>query len=248
MSSLENKVVLITGANRGIGRAIAEKFAKKKSIVIGTSTSSEGANHITNDLKKYGATGAGFILNVCDTDLMDQVLKQIQEQFGAPLILINNAGVAEDNLLLRMKEEEWDRVIETDLTAIYRLTKACLRHMMKARFGRIINISSIVAVTGNPGQANYCAAKAGLIGFTKAVAIEMAGVGITANVVAPGFIQSDMTDTLDEKQRETILSRIPSKRIGAGTDIAHAVAFLASEKAGYITGQTLHVNGGMYMV
>ncbi len=248
MSSLENKIVLITGASRGIGRAIAENFAKKKSVVIGTATTQAGADLISEYLKLSGAKGMGVVLNVCDQAAIEKIYEQIQTQFGAVQILINNAGITQDNLLLRMKEEQWDSVIETNLTAVYRLTKICLRNMMKARFGRIIAISSVVATTGNPGQANYCAAKAGMIGFTKAVAAEMAGVGITANVVSPGFIQSDMTDKLDEKQREAILSQIPSKRMGNGADIAHAVAFLASDEAMYITGQTLHVNGGMCMV
>lgn len=248
MSSLENKIVLITGANRGIGRAIAEQFTKQKSIVIGTATTDAGANQITDDLKKQGATGGGFVLNVCDQRMIEEVLTKIQTQFGAPLILVNNAGITRDNLLLRMKEEEWHQVIDTDLTSVYRLTKICLRGMMKARFGRIINISSVSGVMGNPGQANYCAAKAGMIGFTKAIALEMAGVGITANVIAPGFIQTDMISHLDEKQKEVLLSQIPSKRIGTAADIAYAAVFLASEEAGYITGQTLHVNGGMCMV
>ena len=203
---------------------------------------------ISDYLKASGAKGCGIVLNVCDQTAIENSYAQIQTQFGAPQILINNAGITQDNLLLRMKEEQWNAVIETNLTAVYRLTKICLRNMMKARFGRIISISSVVATTGNPGQANYCAAKAGMIAFTKSVASEMAGVGITANVVSPGFIQSDMTDKLDEKQREAILSQIPLKRIGSGADIAYAVAFLASEKAAYITGQTLHVNGGMCMV
>lgn len=248
MSSLENKIVLITGANRGIGRAIAEQFAKQKSIVIGTATTDAGANQITADLKKHGATGAGFVLNVCDQRAIEAVFAKIQTQFGVPLILVNNAGITRDNLLLRMKEEEWHQVIDTDLTSVYRLTKICLRGMMKARFGRVINISSVSGVMGNPGQANYCAAKAGVIGFTKAIALEMAGVGITANVIAPGFIQTDMISHLNEKQKEVFLSRIPSKRIGTAADIAYAAVFLASEEAGYITGQTLHVNGGMCMV
>ncbi|EKD92096.1 MAG: hypothetical protein ACD_29C00191G0002 [uncultured bacterium] len=248
MSSLKNKIVLITGASRGIGRAIAEYFAKKESIVIGTATTQAGANVISEYLNASGTKGAGFVLDVRDLLAIENAYEQIQAQFGAPNILVNNAGATQDNLLLRMKEEQWNMVIQTNLTAVYYLTKICLRNMMKARFGRIINISSVVATTGNPGQANYCAAKAGMIGFTKAVAAEMASVGVTANVVSPGFVQSDMTDKLNEKQREAILSQIPSKRIGSGSDIAYAVAFLASEKAAYITGQTLHVNGGMCMV
>ena len=233
-----NKIVFITGASRGIGHAIATAFAEQNAIVIGTATSETGVKNIP---------GSGFVLNVCDPAGVEALFEKVQTQFGAPAILINNAGVTEDNLLLRMKPAQWDNVINTNLNAVYRTTKICLRAMMKARWGRIINLTSVVGVTGNPGQANYCAAKAGVIGFTKAVAIEMAGVGITANAIAPGFIQTDMTDKLDEKQREMILSQIPAKRMGVASDIANAVLFLASEKAAYITGQTLHVNGGMYM-
>ncbi|HLB57077.1 MAG TPA: 3-oxoacyl-ACP reductase FabG [Coxiellaceae bacterium] len=236
--TFKNKIVFITGASRGIGFAIAKAFHDQGAIVIGTATTEDGAKKIP---------GHGVVLNVCDAAQVEKVFEEIQTKFGAPNILINNAGVTEDNLLLRMKPEQWDRVIDTNLNAVYRTTKLCLRHMMKARFGRIINITSVVGVTGNPGQANYCAAKAGMIGFTKAVAIEMASVGITANTVAPGFIQTDMTGKLDEKQREAILSQIPSKKMGDAMDIANAVLFLASDAAMYITGQTLHVNGGMYM-
>lgn len=237
--TFKNKIIFITGASRGIGFAIAKAFHDQGATVIGTATTEDGAKKIP---------GHGVVLNVCDVAQLEKVFEEIQTKFGAPNILINNAGVTEDNLLLRMKPEQWDRVIDTNLNAIYRTTKLCLRHMMKARFGRIINITSVVGVTGNPGQANYCAAKAGMIGFTKAVAIEMAGVGITANTVAPGFIETDMTGKLDEKQREAILSQIPAKKIGDAMDIANAVLFLASDSAAYITGQTLHVNGGMYMV
>ena len=203
--SFQNKVVFITGASRGIGYAIAKAFHEQGAIVIGTATSEAGAKNIP---------GHGIVLNVCDATAVEKAFEAVQAQFGAPAILINNAGITEDNLMLRMKPEQWDRVIETNLNAIYRTTKACLRHMMKARWGRVINITSVVGVTGNPGQANYCAAKAGMIGFTKSVAIEMAGVGITANSIAPGFIQTDMTDKLDEKQREAILSQIPAKKMG----------------------------------
>lgn len=234
----QNKIVFITGSSRGIGYAIAKIFHDQGAIVIGTATSEEGAKKIP---------GHGFVLNVCDAVAIEKTIEMIQEKFGAIAILINNAGITEDNLMLRMKPEQWDHVIDTNLNAIYRTTKACLRHMMKARWGRIINITSVVAATGNPGQANYCAAKAGMIGFTKAVAAEMAGVGITVNAVAPGFIQTDMTDKLDDKQREAILSQIPAKKMGNAEDIAQAVLFLASDSAAYITGQTLHINGGMYM-
>jgi len=234
----KDKVVFITGASRGIGYGIAKAFSDQGAIVIGSATSEVGAKNIP---------GHGVVLNVCDAEAVEKTFESIQSQFGAPSILINNAGITEDNLLLRMKPMQWDRVIDTNLNAIYRTTKACLRHMMKARWGRVINITSVVGVTGNPGQANYCAAKAGMIGFTKAVAAEMAGVGITANAVAPGFIQTDMTDKLDEKQRAAILSQIPAKKMGDVDDIANTVLFLASDAAKYITGQTLHVNGGMYM-
>lgn len=236
--SFQNKVVFITGASRGLGFAIAKAFHEKGAVVIGTATSESGVKNIP---------GHGVVLDVCDAAAIEKVFEDIQTKFGAPAILINNAGITEDNLLLRMKPEQWDRVIDTNLNAIYRTTKACLRQMMKARWGRIINITSVVGVTGNPGQANYCAAKAGVIGFTKALAIEMAGVGITVNTVAPGFIQTDMTNQLDEKQQAAILSQIPAKKMGHPADIAHAVLFLSSEYASYITGQTLHINGGMYM-
>jgi len=241
-----NKVVLITGASRGIGVAIADAFARAGAVVAGTATSEAGAEKITKAITAAGGKGAGFVLDVCDAQAVEQVFDQIKAQFGAPAILVNNAGITDDNLMLRMKPEQWDRVIDTDLTAIYRTTKGCLRAMMKARWGRIINITSVVGVTGNPGQANYAAAKAGMIGFTKSVAAEMASVGITVNAVAPGFIQTDMTGELDEKQQTAILSQIPAKKMGDASDIAHAVLFLASDEAGYITGQTLHVNGGLY--
>jgi 3-oxoacyl-[acyl-carrier protein] reductase len=236
--SFQHKIVFITGASRGIGHAIAKAFHEKGATVIGTATSEAGAARVP---------GHGIVLDVCDAAAVEKALTDVQEKFGAPSILVNNASVTEDNLLLRMKPEQWDRVINTNLNAVYRTTKACLRGMMKARWGRIINITSVVGVTGNPGQANYCAAKAGMIGFTKALAAEMAGVGITANAVAPGFIQTDMTDKLDEKQREAILSQIPAKKMGEAQDIANAVLFLASDTATYITGQTLHVNGGLFM-
>lgn len=233
----ENKVVFITGASRGIGHAIAQAFHNQGAIVIGTATSEAGAKNIP---------GHGVVLNVCDAAAVEKTVEEIQKKFGAPLILVNNAGVTEDNLLLRMKPEQWDRVIDTNLNAIYRTTKACLRGMMKARWGRVINITSVVGVTGNPGQANYCAAKAGMIGFTKALAQEMASVGITANAVAPGYIQTDMSNAVDEKQREAFLLKIPAKKAGKPEDIANTVLFLASDAASYITAQTIHVNGGMF--
>lgn len=242
------KVVLVTGASRGIGSAIAQLFVQKGATVIGTATSADGAQKITQMIQAAGGAGVGMQLNVCDEAQVDGVLQTIQTEFGVPAILVNNAGVTQDNLLLRMKQDQWDQVIDTNLTAVYRLTKACLRGMMKARWGRIINITSVVGVTGNPGQANYCASKAGVIGFTKAVAQEMAKVGITANTVAPGFIQTDMTDRLDDNQKAAILSQIPAATMGDPLDIAQAVCFLASDEARYITGQTLHVNGGMCMI
>lgn len=245
--SFDKKVILVTGATRGIGRAIAQLFLDKGATVIGTATSEAGAEKITAMIQSANGNGAGMVLDVCDADAVDEVLKKIQADFGAPAILVNNAGVTKDNLMLRMKPEQWDQVIETNLTAVYRLTKACLRPMLKARWGRIINITSVVGITGNPGQANYCAAKAGMIGFTKAVAAEMASVGVTVNAVAPGFIQTDMTNQLDDKQKEAIFAQIPQGRMGDAADIAHAVGFLASEQSAYITGQTLNVNGGMYM-
>lgn len=242
------KVVLVTGASRGIGKTIAELFAQKGATVIGTATTPQGVEKITQYISAVNGLGSGMLLDVCDEEQVNATLQNIQKEFGAPAILVNNAGVTQDNLLLRMKQEQWDRVIDTNLTAVYRLTKACLRGMMKARWGRVINITSVVGVTGNPGQANYCASKAGVIGFTKAVAQEMAKVGITANAVAPGFIQTDMTERLDDSQKEAILAQIPSGTMGEPEDIAQTVCFLASDEARYITGQTVHVNGGMCMV
>lgn len=236
-ATFTRQIVFITGASRGIGYAIAKAFHEQDAIVIGTATSSAGAQQIPNH---------GMVLDVCDPAAVEQAFLEIHSKFGAPHILVNNASITEDNLLLRMRPEQWERVIDTNLNAVYRTTKACLPSMMKARWGRIINITSVVGVTGNPGQANYCAAKAGIIGFTKAVAQEMASVGITVNAVAPGLIQTDMTNKLNEKQRETILSQIPAKKMGSANDIANAVLFLASENAAYITAQTLHVNGGMF--
>lgn len=235
--SFKNKVVFITGASRGIGHAIAQAFLDQGATVIGTATTEEGAKKVP---------GHGVVLDVCDRAAVEKVLEEVKATYGAPAILVNNAGMTEDNLMLRMKPEQWDRVIDANLNAVFRTTKACLRDMLKARWGRIINLTSIVGVMGNPGQANYCAAKAGVIGFTKSLAMEMASVGITVNAVAPGFIQTDMTGKLDEKQQEAILNQIPSKKMGSPADIANAVLFLASDASAYITSQTLHVNGGMY--
>lgn len=241
---MQGKIALVTGATRGIGRAIAEELAAKGAFVIGTATSEKGAENISAYL---GEKGKGLVLNVADQTSIEAVLEYIKSQFGDIDILVNNAGITRDNLLMRMKDEEWFDILQTNLTSVYHLSKAMLRTMMKKRFGRIITIGSVVASSGNPGQANYCAAKAGLIGFSKALAKEVASRGITVNVVAPGFISTDMTEVLTEEQKASILSNLPAGRLGEAKDIAKAVAFLASEDASYITGTTLHVNGGLYM-
>lgn len=246
MKLLENKIALITGASRGIGAAIALAMAQQGAIVAGTATTAAGAENISNTLRKYGLQGQGFVLNLTEADSLKTLFSELHT-FGLPNILVNNAGITRDNLLLRMKEDEWNAVIETNLSAVFKLTQLCLKPMLKAQFGRIINISSIVAATGNPGQANYAAAKAGLIGFTKALAQEVATRHITANVVAPGFIETDMTRHLSETQQKFLLEKIPAKHLGKSTDVAHACVFLASDWANYVTGLTLHVNGGMYM-
>jgi len=243
----KNKVAFVTGASRGIGRAIAEALGARGATVIGTATTQAGADAITERLTAGNIQGSGLMLNVTNQESINTGMKFIQDNFGAPTILVNNAGVTKDNLLMRMKEDEWQSIIDTDLTSVYRLSKACLRGMMKARSGRIINISSVVAATGNPGQANYCAAKAGMIGFTKSLAREIGSRGITVNVVAPGFIATDMTKKLPEEQQNALLTGIPLARLGEPKEIANAVVFLASPDASYITGETLHVNGGMHM-
>jgi 3-oxoacyl-[acyl-carrier protein] reductase len=243
----KDKIALVTGASRGIGRAIALTLAREGAIVIGTATTSEGADKITQTLKEAKAQGMGLVLNVLHQDSINAAFATIKEHYTMPSILVNNAAVTQDNLLLRMKDEEWNSVIETNLTSIFRITKICLRDMLKARWGRIINISSVVGVTGNPGQVNYSAAKAGLIGFTKSLAQEVGSRDITVNAVAPGFIDTDMTRGLPEDQQKALLARIPIPRLGHVDDIAAAVVYLASDAAGYITGQTLHINGGMYM-
>lgn len=243
--SFEGKVVLVTGASRGIGRAIAETFVARGAKVIGTATSESGAEAISSYL---GANGKGFALNVVDAQSIDSVLVSIRAEFGEIDILVNNAGITRDNLLMRMKDDEWQDILNTNLTSVFRLSKAVMRAMMKKRFGRIITIGSVVGTMGNAGQANYAAAKAGLIGFSKSLAREVASRGITVNVVAPGFIETDMTRALTDDQRAGILSSVPANRLGDAKEIASAVAFLASDEAGYITGETLHVNGGMYMI
>jgi len=245
--NLENEVALVTGASRGIGQAIALKLGKDGATVIGTATSPSGAENISKILQENGVKGMGVVMNVTDQSSVDAALETISGEFGAPTILVNNAGITRDNLLMRMKEDEWNDIIATNLTSIFRLSKACLRAMTKARKGRIISISSVVGAAGNAGQTNYSAAKAGLLGFTKSLAREVGARGITVNAVAPGFIDTDMTKALPEAQREALQKEIPLNRLGQPEEIAAAVAFLASPDAGYITGETLHVNGGMYM-
>lgn len=244
---LENKIALITGVSRGIGRGIAECLGREGATVIGTATTEEGAKRISENLQQQNIKGTGMVLNVTSQESVDAMIAAVREQFGAIHILVNNAAITKDNIFLRMKEDEWMDVIETNLNSIYRLSKACLKDMLKARSGRIITIGSVVGSTGNPGQANYSAAKAGVIGFSKALALEVGSRDITVNTVSPGFIQTDMTDALTEEQQKTIFQRIPMQKLGTVQDIAAAVVFLASDHAGYITGQTLHVNGGMYM-
>ncbi|MGM0767239.1 MAG: 3-oxoacyl-ACP reductase FabG [Pseudomonadota bacterium] len=245
--SLEGKTALVTGATRGIGKAIARALAEQGAEVVGTATSREGAESITASLKEAGLNGYGIVMNVTEPDSIEAGLQEMTEKSGAPLILVNNAGITRDNLLMRLKDDDWTSVLETNLSSVYRTSKAVLRGMAKARWGRIINISSVVAGMGNPGQGNYCAAKAGVEGFTRSLAKEMSNRGITANCVAPGFIDTDMTRKLDDKQREAMLEVIPAGRLGAPEEVAAVVAFLASEPAAYVTGETIHVNGGMYM-
>lgn len=246
-SILKEKVAMVTGASRGIGQAIALALGQAGATVVGTATSREGVNKIATAFSEANIKGGGVVLNVADINSIEKAIETVKEQYSMPMILVNNAAVTHDNLLLRMKDDEWNTVMETNLTSIYRITKACLRDMLKARFGRIINISSIVGSIGNPGQVNYAAAKAGLMGFTKALALEVGSRNITVNSIAPGFIDTDMTRSLPEEQRKLLLDRIPMQRLGQPSEIASAVIFFASDAAGYITGQTLHVNGGMYM-
>jgi 3-oxoacyl-[acyl-carrier protein] reductase len=243
---LDGKVALVTGASRGIGQAIAVALAQQGAMVIGTATSTSGARSITEQLQQLQLKGKGMVLDVANPQAIAEVLEQINRHYAAPDILINNAGITRDSLVLRMRDEDWDAVISTNLTAVYRMNKACIKDMLKARWGRIINISSIVGITGNPGQANYVAAKAGVIGLTKTLAQEVAARGITVNAVAPGFIDTDMTRNLPENYRQALLSKVPAQRLGQPEDVAVAVVFLASPSASYITGETLHINGGMY--
>ncbi|WP_299872659.1 3-oxoacyl-ACP reductase FabG [uncultured Cocleimonas sp.] len=245
--NLEGKVTLVTGASRGIGKAIAESLGKAGATVIGTATSESGADSISAYFKEAGINGVGKVLNVTETDSIDGLIKDITTEFGAITILVNNAGITRDNLMLRMKEDEWNDIISTNLTSVYRLSKACLKGMMKAKQGRIISISSVVGATGNAGQANYAAAKAGVVGFSKSLAQEIGSRGITVNVVAPGFIDTDMTRELSDDQRDALLKNIPLGKLGQSEDIANAVLFLSSDMGAYISGETLHVNGGMYM-
>lgn len=245
--NLQAKVALVTGASRGIGQAIAIGLGKAGAKVIGTATTEEGANKITKALQDANVQGSGIVLNVTSPESIETALTNIKNQYGMPAILVNNAAVTQDNLLLRMKEDEWFNVVDTNLNSIFRITKACLRDMLKAQWGRIINIGSVVGSTGNAGQVNYSTAKAGLMGFTKSLALEVGSRNITVNTIAPGFIDTDMTRSLSEAQREVLLQNIPLHRVGKPEDIAATVVFLASDAGEYITGQTLHVNGGMYM-
>lgn len=242
---LQGKLALVTGATRGIGNAIALELAARGAVVVGTATSESGAAAIDEQLKPVG--GRGVVLNVNDADACDALVSELSKQDGGPHVLVNNAGITRDNLAMRLKDDDWQAVIETNLSAVFRLSRAVIRPMMKARWGRIINITSVIGSSGNPGQSNYAAAKAGVAGMSRSLARELGSRGITVNCVAPGFIETDMTRALDENQTSAILSQIPLGRMGSPADIANAVAFLASAQAAYVTGTTLHVNGGMYM-
>lgn len=245
MQTMSEKIALVTGASRGIGKAIAQSLVAQGAFVIGTATSDNGAASISEYL---GEQGKGVALNVTDTDAMSATIKELEKEHGSIDILVNNAGITRDNLMMRLKDDDWDAVINTNLSAVFKVCKAVIRGMMKRRDGRIINISSVVGTTGNPGQVNYCAAKAGLVGFSKSLAKEVAARGITVNCVAPGFIDTDMTKALTDEQKQAIFANIPAERLGKPEEVAAAVAFLASPAAAYITGETIHVNGGMAMV
>lgn len=244
---LQGKIAFVTGASRGIGAAIAQELGNHRATVIGTATTEEGALRITAALKEAAIEGKGVVLDVNDAESVDQALAETRDAYGPVAILVNNAAVTRDNLTLRMRDEEWDSVMSTNLTSVFRLTRACLKDMLRAQWGRIISLGSVVGHTGNPGQANYSAAKAGLLGYSKALAQEVVTRGITVNVVSPGLIDTDMARHLSEAQHEALLNRIPVGRPGKPEEVAHAVAFLASPLAAYITGHTLHVNGGMLM-
>lgn len=244
---MKTNLAIVTGASRGIGRAIAERLARDGFWVIGTATTEAGAAAISGYLGEAGLLGEGARLNVSEPGAIEAFIESVNEAHGAPTVLVNNAGITRDNLLMRMKEEEWDAILATNLTPVFKLSKACLRAMMKARHGRIVNVTSIVGLTGNAGQSNYAAAKAGIIGFTKSLAKEVGSRGITVNCVAPGFIDTDMTRTLPDEVRQGLLGNIPLDRLGQPEEIAAAVSFLCSKDAAYVTGETLHVNGGMYM-
>jgi 3-oxoacyl-[acyl-carrier protein] reductase len=244
---LESEVALVTGASRGIGQAIAVALGRQGARVVGTSTSSEGAERVSKLLTENGIVGEGKILNITDSDAVVSLHGELEKTIGSPTILVNNAGITRDGLLLRMSEADWDVILDTDLKSVYRTTKICLRAMMKARRGRIINVTSVVAATGNAGQSNYAAAKAGIVGFTRSLAREVGSRNITVNAVAPGYIDTDMTRMLPQAARDALLAQVPLARFGNAEDVAQAVVFLASPHAGYITGTTLHINGGMYM-
>ncbi|WHI49400.1 3-oxoacyl-ACP reductase FabG [Microbulbifer sp. MLAF003] len=247
MISLEGKVALVTGASRGIGAAIADMLGSLGATVVGTATSEGGAEKISTRFAEKGIKGAGMVLDVTSAESIAGLHAAIKNDFEVPTILVNNAGITKDNLLMRMKDDEWDSVVETNLSAVFRMTKTCLRDMTRARWGRIINISSVVGSMGNAGQSNYAATKAGVAGFARSLAAEIGSRGITVNTVAPGFIDTDMTKVLPEAQREALLGKIPLGRLGQPEEIASVVAFLASDAGGYVTGETIHVNGGMYM-
>ncbi len=244
---MENKVALVTGASRGIGQAIAQKLGQHGAVVVGTATTESGAETIAQYLNQAGIQGTGLALNVNNADQINNAIETIREKFGEIEILVNNAGITRDNLLVRMKDEEWDEIMETNLKSAFRLSRAVLRAMMKLRYGRIVNISSVVGAIGNIGQVNYAAAKAGIFGFSKSLAREVGSRNITVNCIAPGFIDTDMTRALSDEQQQSLVRHVPLGRLGQAEEVASAVAFLASSAAGYITGSTLHVNGGMYM-